>query len=61
MKSSDKNYKIKPTTLNILHNQIRTANALGLIDYRNKKYNEYKLKGGKRTLKDLLLRKPIRK
>jgi hypothetical protein len=61
MKSSDKNYMIKNTNLNFLHNQIRNANALGLIDYRNKKYNEYKRKGGKRTLANLLLRKPIRK
>lgn len=55
----ERSFKVKNTKLNMLHNKIRSANALGLISERNKLYKEYRANGGKRGLKDLLKRKPI--
>ena len=52
-------YKVKNTKLNMLHNKIRTANALGLTAQRNKLYKEYRANGGKRSLKELIKRRPI--
>lgn len=56
---SERTYKVKNTKLNMLHNKVRNANALGLIAERDKHYKAYKLAGGKRSLKDLIKRRPI--
>ena len=56
-----KEYQVKNSPLNILHNRIRTSHALKLYSNRNKLYKEYKIKGGKRTLSQLLKIRPIRK
>lgn len=55
----DKSCKVRPTRLNMLHTAIRNANALGLEQARDRKYREYKTAGGKRSLKQLLVRRPI--
>lgn len=57
--SNERSFKVKNTKLNKLHNKIRTSNALGLISQRNKLYREYRNAGGKRSLKELIKRKPI--
>ena len=55
----ERSFKVKNTKLNMLHNKIRTANALGLISERNKLYKDYRNAGGKRSLKELIKRRPI--
>ena len=54
-----KSYKVRPTKLNLLHNRIRSANALKLEELKMKLYKEYKQKGGRRSLIELLNTNPI--
>jgi hypothetical protein len=43
----------------MLHTKVRNANALGLYELKDETFQLYKQQGGKRTLSELLRRKPI--